>query len=93
MDRGGGWWGGAFSVYEEDSLSGCSIFYFVPPRSELLQSQESCVRRPCEDGETQEHTQSKPTAKKTKQSSISRFFQVETILEMGLQKGCEQVCV
>ena len=50
-------------------------------------------QKTCEDSEKHEHTQSKPTAKKTKQSSISRFFQVETILEMGLQKGCEQVCV
>ena len=32
MDGEGGRQGEAFSVYEEDSHSGCSTLYFVPPR-------------------------------------------------------------
>ena len=42
MDGEGGWQGEAFSVYKEDSHSGCSM-YFMPPKSQLLWSQESCV--------------------------------------------------
>ena len=40
MDGEGGQWGEAFSVYEEDSHSGCSMLYFMPPRSQLLYSRE-----------------------------------------------------
>ena len=39
-DEEGGRRGEAFSVYEEDSHPGCSMLYFMPPRSQLLQSRE-----------------------------------------------------
>ena len=71
MDGEGGRRGEAFSVYEEDSHSGCSALYCMPPTSQLLKSWASCVRRPCGDGEPQgvgnTLTQSKVTPKKTKQ--------------------------
>ena len=68
MDGEGSWQGEAFSVYKEDSHSRCSM-YFMPPRSQLLWSQKSCIGTIEDNMRTVKHkstfNMSKPTARKT----------------------------